>query len=103
VRVGVSARSRFEEPVLQADLALLVNGHEVGQFSPSATLASEAEFTIEPRALGVFRDGFNRLSFVSRGTHKVDPSDSRQPGPLARRPGRPAWPVAVYRLTIAPM
>jgi hypothetical protein len=100
VRVTVVARSRYEEPVVEADLALLINGLEVGAFSPSATRSSEAQFTAPSTA---FRDGFNRISIVSRGTHRVDPSDTRPPGPLARRGIRSGWPVAIYRLAITPM
>ncbi len=102
VRIRVTARSRFEEPVMQADLALLVNGHEVGQFSPGATDATDATITVDATS-AIFRDGFNRVSFVSRGVHRVDPGDTRRPGPLARRAGRPAWPVAVYRVVIEPV
>lgn len=100
VRVAIRARSRFEEPTVEADLALLVNGHEVGQFVPSATTPTEARFTVPATFL---RDGLNKVSFVSRGIHRLDASDTRPPGPLARRVGQPAWPVAVYRISITPM
>jgi hypothetical protein len=100
VRVTVRARSRFEEPTVEADLALQVNGHEVGRFAPSATTPTDARFTV-PAPL--VRDGFNKITLVSRGTHRVDASDTRPPGPLARRAGQPAWPVAVYRIALTPM
>jgi hypothetical protein len=103
VRISVTARSRHEEPVVEADLALLINGKQLFEFTPSAAAASEAQFTLSPEAienLQLFRDGFNRITFASRGQHRVDPTDTGRPGPLARRAGRPAWPVAVYRVTI---
>jgi hypothetical protein len=100
MRVTIRARSRFEEPVVEADLALLVNGHEVGQFSPAASQPTDVHFTVPTTML---RDGFNRISLVSRGMHRVDASDPRPPGPLAARPGRSAWPVAVYRIAFSPM
>jgi hypothetical protein len=99
VRLTIRARSRFEEPTVEADLSARVNGHEVGQFSPGATNPSDAVFTVPADAV---RNGFNRVSIVSRGAHRVDPSDPRPPGALARRSGQP-WPVAVYRITLAPM
>jgi hypothetical protein len=50
----------------------------------------------------VFRRGFNRLAIRSLGVSRVDPADSRPPGPLARRRNA-AWPVAFYDLRIAAM
>jgi len=103
VLVTVKARSRFEEPVVIGDLALQVNGHEVGQLSPGAAAPTEAQIIVPATpARALWRDGFNKIAFVSRGTHRVDPGDTRPPGPLARRAGRPAWPVAIYRIAIEP-
>jgi hypothetical protein len=56
-----------------------------------------------PTARVVFREGFNRLSFVSQGVHRVDATDTRAPGPFATRRGNSPWPVAIYRITIAPV
>lgn len=103
VELIVKARTRFEEPTVQADLGLHINGHQVGEFSPSATSPSEARFVV--RAGGthtVWREGLNRISIVSRGVHRVDPSDTRPPGAIGSRPGNQTWPVAIYRITIAP-
>jgi hypothetical protein len=100
MRMTIRARSRFEEPVVEADLALLVNGQEVAQFSPSASQPTDVQLLVP---LTMLREGFNRISFVSRGMHRVDPTDQRPPGPLAARPGRSAWPVAVYRIALSPM
>jgi hypothetical protein len=102
IEIVVRARSRFEEPIVQSDLTLQVNGRSVGDFSPAASTASEARFVVPPGQT-VWRDGINRIAFVSRVTHRVDPSDPRPPGPLARRGGRPAWPVAIYRISIRPL
>ena len=49
----------------------------------------------------LWRAGYNRVTFVSHGVARLDPSDSRPPGPLARRLGDRAWPVAIHRLRIA--
>jgi hypothetical protein len=99
MRVSVTARSRLEEPVMEADLSVLINGREVGQFSPAADRPSESQFTVPG---SMFREGFNKVTLASRGAHRVDSSDVRPPGPLARRAGRPAWPVAIYRVAISP-
>lgn len=98
-RVTIAARSRFEEPTYEADLTVELNGREVGTFSPPATEAVDATFTVPASLL---RDGLNKITIVSRGAHPVDPSDTRPPGPVARRASRSAWPVAVYRVAIEP-
>jgi hypothetical protein len=102
IEITVKARSRLEEPVVHANLALVINGHAVGEFSAAAVSASEARFVV---AAGppIWREGINRIAFVSRGSQRVDAADSRPPGPLARRGGNPPWPVAVYWLRIAPL
>ena len=103
MEVTVRARSRFEEPIMQGDLSLLVNGQQVGDFSPGAAAASEARFVV-PGQSRVWRHGLNHIAFVSRGAHRVDPADTREPGPIARRRrGNDAWPVAIYRITIRPI
>ncbi len=101
IEIVVKARSRFEEPVMRADLGLQINDREVGQFAPDAAQASDYRVVVPAnQAQTLFRNGFNRISFVSRGAHRVDPADSRPPGPLARRAGHPAWPVAIYRIQV---
>lgn len=102
IEVTVRARSRFEEPVVQSDLSLLVNGHAIGDFSPAATAASDARFIV-PAGQDLWRDGLNHITFASRGTHRVDAADTRPPGPIARRRENQAWPVAIYRITIRPL
>lgn len=102
IEITVTARSRYEEPVVQSDLTLQVNDQSVGDFSPAAASASEARFVVPP-GQAFWREGINRIAFVSRGAHRVDPSDTRPPGPLARRAGNPPWPVAIYRITIRPL
>ncbi len=104
IEIVVKARSRFEEPVLHADLALQINDRELGRFAPEAAQASEYRVVVPANQVQMlFRNGFNRISFVSRGAHRLDPADTRPPGPLARRSGHPAWPVAVYHIEIRPL
>jgi hypothetical protein len=100
--ITVRARSRFEDPVVQSDMSLLVNGQRVGDFSPGAQAASDVRFVV-PAGSPVWRDGLNQITFASHGAHRVDPADPRPPGPIARRRGNEAWPVAIYRLAIKPM
>ena len=52
------------------------------------------------RAGRLFRRGFNEIAFRSLGVERVDPADTRQPGPLANRKGSGVWPVAVYEVDI---
>jgi hypothetical protein len=104
IEIVITARSRFEEPAVEADLLLQVNDHDVAQFAPAAAAPSEFRIRLPaPTARVLFREGFNRLSFVSRGVHRVDSTDTRPPGPFARRRGDSAWPVAIYRIKIAPV
>ena len=102
MEITIRARSRFEEPVVQGDLSLLVNGHHVGDFSPGAHAASESRFVL-PAGSPAWRDGLNHITFASRGAHRVDPAETRPPGPIARRRGNEAWPVAIYRVGIKPI
>jgi hypothetical protein len=104
IEIVITARSRFEEPVVEADLVLQLNDHDVAQFTPAAPAPSEFRVRLSaPTARVLFREGFNRVSFVSRGVHRADPTDTRPPGPFATRRGDAAWPVAIYRITIAPV
>ncbi len=97
VRVSVRARTRHEEPAVEADLGVQVNGRDVGQFRASATSPTDAQFTVSAAA---FRRGYNKIALVSRGVHRVDPGDTRPPGPIGRRLGHQVWPVAIYRIAI---
>lgn len=86
---------------MQATMALDVNGEEVGRFLPGVPEPGAAVIGIPAdTARRLFRRGFNRIGFRSLGVTRVDPGDTRPPGPLARRPGRQVWPVAVYSLHI---
>ena len=101
VTITIRSRTRFEEPVMQAAMALDVNGTEVGRFLPGVPEPGTAVLHVPPEtARHVFRTGFNRVAFRSLGVTPVDPSDARPPGPLARRLGRQVWPVAVYSLDV---
>jgi hypothetical protein len=104
IEITITARSRFEEPVVEADLVLQLNDHDVAQFAPAAAAPSEFRIRLPaPTARVLFREGFNRVSFVSRGVHRVDSTDTRPPGPFATRRGESPWPVAIYRIRIAPV
>lgn len=101
--ITVVARTRGDEPLVQAALALDVNGTQVGQFVAGVPEPTTSTMTV-PAELAdrVFRQGFNQVAFRSLGVSRVDPTDTRPPGPLARRRNA-AWPVAVYELRIASM
>lgn len=103
VSITVVARTRGDEPLVQAALALEVNGTQVGQFVAGVPDPTTSTMTV-PGELAdrVFRQGFNQIAFRSLGVSRVDPADTRPPGPLARRRNA-AWPVAVYELRIASM
>jgi hypothetical protein len=101
VTIRVRTRTRFEEPAMRAQLALDVNGQEVGRFDAGLPDATTSEIVVPAtRAAAVFRRGFNVVAFRSLGVEPVDPKDTRPPGPLASRGGRGVWPVAVYRIEI---
>lgn len=101
VEITITARTRLDEPVVQAALALDVNGTQVGQFAAGVPAPSTSTITVPAElAARVFHRGFNRVAIRSLGVSRVDPNDPRPPGPLARRRNA-AWPVAVYDLRIA--
>lgn len=101
--VSVRTRSRLDEPIVEAELGIEVNGREIGRFVAPATAAGESAFTVPADAVGrIFRAGYNRIAFVSHGVARRDPDDERPDGPIARSLGSRAWPVAIYRLAIAP-
>jgi hypothetical protein len=99
VEIQITARTRFEEPAVEARLELRVNGRPVGQFVAPPTEAGTARLTV-PVTPGLWRRGFNRIAIASLGVTRVDPSDARPPGPMAARLGDRPWPVAVYHLRI---
>ena len=101
--ISVLARTRYEEPVVEADVGVEVNGYEVGGFVAAATAPSEATIILAPEVVRrTLRPGYNRLTFVSRGVRRVDPSDTRPPGPIAARGDSRAWPVTIYRIRFQP-
>ena len=103
ILVSVTARARFEDPAVNADLALEVNGHEIGRLVAPAVAPIETQLTVPAAAVGrIFRAGYNRLTLISHGVHRADPADEREPGPIASRTGSRAWPVAISRIRIAP-
>lgn len=95
--VAVTARARAPGAPVVAELALEVNGSEVGRFAAPSDAPSTGRFTIEAaRARQLLRAGYNRLTLV---THEV----RRPDGTRARASRREAWPIAVYRVRIAPV
>ena len=101
VTITVRTRTRFEEPPMQAELALEVNGREVGRFDAGLPDATTATILVPANAVSrVFRHGFNQIGLRSLGVRPADPNDPRPPGPLARRTGNPVWPVAVYGVEV---
>lgn len=101
VAITIRARTRVEEPMVQAALALDVNGLQLGQFVAGVPEPSTTTITVPADvAARVFTHGFNTLALRSLGVSRVDPNDPRPAGPLARRRDA-AWPVAVYELRIS--
>jgi hypothetical protein len=99
-QVTVTSRTRLDEPIVQAALALELNGVQVGQFAAGVPAPSTSTITIPAEvAARVLRRGFNAVAFRSLGVSRVDPADRRPPGPLARRKDA-AWPVAFYDLRL---
>ncbi len=98
VRITVRSRTRYDEPVMRASMALDVNGHEVGRFDAGVPDADTAVIDVPAAAAArIFRRGFNQVAFRSLGVTPVDPADTRPPGPLSRAR---VWPVAIYDLSI---
>ena len=101
VEIAITTRTRLDDPPVQAALALDVNGTQVGQFTAGVPAPSTATITVPADlAARLFRAGFNRFAVRSLGVARLDPADTRLPGPLARRPST-VWPVAVYDLRVA--
>ncbi|MGE3276093.1 MAG: hypothetical protein AB7O67_13345 [Vicinamibacterales bacterium] len=104
VAIEVEARTRFEEPTVVATLALEVNGEVIGEFVAGADAPTTARLLVPATAFHrIWRQGYNRVAFVSRGVARTDPADSRPPGPIAAALGSRPWPVAIYRIRIAPV
>ncbi len=102
VDIVVTARARLEEPAVSATLALELNGHEIGRFVAPPTAPTDATLRVSADVGHLWRAGYNRLTLVSNGVQRMDPSDARPPGPLARRLGGRAWPVAISRVRVVP-
>ena len=84
-----------------ATLGVEVNGREIGRFEAPPDAPADVSLRVPADIGSIWRAGYNRVTFVSHGVTRVDPADQRPPGPLARRTGDRAWPVAIYRLRIA--
>jgi hypothetical protein len=94
--VAVTARARALGSPVVAELALEINGTEIGRFAASSDAPSTGRFTIEAsRARQLLRAGYNRVAIVTRDVRGAD-------GMLERTSWREAWPIAVYRVWMAP-
>jgi hypothetical protein len=102
VLVQVTASARIEDPTVEVDLALQLNGQDIGRVVAEAS-THDLGCTISAANVGrILRAGYNRLSIVNIGIRRADPSDARPAGPLAARSAEVAYPVAIYRIRIAP-
>ena len=92
------ARASRSRPV-SANIAVEINGHEIGRFVVPPTAPADLRADRAGADVGrVLRAGYNRLTFVSHGVHRVDPSDQRPPGRLrARRTRAAGRPIADRR------
>jgi hypothetical protein len=103
VRVELTVRARFEEPAVESRLTLEVNGTLLGSFTAPPDAPTVRTFRVPPDPQGrPWRRGINRLALRSIGTARINVSDSRPPGPIAASRGARPWPVAVYRVRVAP-
>ena len=99
---SLTLAARSEEPAVAVDLSLELNGVEVQRFAigPEAT---EKSFSVPVTGVGaVLRAGYNRLTLINHGIHRVDAADQRPLGPLAARSATAPYPVALHRLRFAP-
>lgn len=99
----IDARARLEEPPVRATLAVVLNETEIGRIVAPPAAAERFRIRVPFDVVGrVGRPDYNRLTFMSLGIERVDPRDTRPPGPLASRPGDRPWPVAIYRIRVTP-
>jgi hypothetical protein len=88
VQVTVKSRTRFEEPAMQATLALEINGMEVGRFAAGVPDASETTITVPADlASRTFRRGFNQVGLRQVELTRVDPADSAPTGAAGQPTG----------------
>ena len=86
--IVITARARLEEPAVNASMGVEVNGQEIGRFVVPPTAPLEMTLSRSRQPVGrIWRAGYNRLTFVSYGVQRVDPSDTRPPGPSAAARG----------------
>jgi hypothetical protein len=92
--------ARLEEPPVNAELAVEINGIEIGRFLATPSPA-QTTLAIPPARVGrVLRAGYNRLTIVNYGIHRVNSADVRPLGPLAARSGDIPFPVAIHRIRV---
>ena len=98
----IGGEGNTPKPVERYVFWIEVNGVEVGRIASGVPEASDAVLSIPAdRAATILTRGFNIVTLRHVDLRKLDPSDTRTGGTLARRAGRgDAWPVAVYRLAL---
>lgn len=98
--VELVTSARVEEPPVNAELAVEINGIEIGRFLATPSPA-QTTLTIPPASVGrVLRAGYNRLTIVNYGIHRVNAADQRPLGSLAARSGDIPFPVAIHRIRV---
>jgi hypothetical protein len=103
LEITVTARARLEDPPVDVDLGLEMNGHEIGRFVVPAASATNLRARIPANAVGrLTRAGYNRLTFVSYGVQRAETAEERPNAPRPDPSGSRVWPVAIYRIRISP-
>lgn len=70
--VEVLATARGESPLASTELRFEINGHRLGAAQVSPRAPAHARFTIAASDVGrVLRAGYNRLSIVTSGHHRI--------------------------------
>jgi hypothetical protein len=100
--IELRGNARVEDPAVAAEIAVEINGAEVGRLS-ALPAAGDLRLTMPAAEVGrIVRAGYNRLGIVSHGIQRLDPGDTRPAGPLAARSPSIPYPVAIHRIRIAP-
>ena len=102
IEITVTARARLEEPPVDVDLGLELNGREIGRFVVPSVTPTDLRAVIPASAVGrIGRAGYNRLTFVNHGGGRAEAVQENPVRPPNRSGGR-VWPVAIYRIRISP-
>jgi hypothetical protein len=103
IEITVTARARLEEPPVEVDLGLELNGRDIGRFMVPAASPTDVRAMIPASAVGrIGRAGYNRLTFVSYGVRRAEAVQEGPVGSSPKRSGGRVWPVAIYRIRLSP-